>query len=80
MTRKAMKDIMLPDGKFVPKGTLITAASYPTHHDDGIYENALAFDPFRYARMRAADGEGIKHQYVHTSVENISFGHGKHAW
>ncbi|RPD62649.1 cytochrome P450 [Lentinus tigrinus ALCF2SS1-7] len=79
MTRKAMKDILLPDGTVVPKGTLITAASYPTHHDEGIYENALEFDPFRYARMRSADGEGMKHQYVHTSVENISFGHGKHA-
>ncbi|TFK91861.1 cytochrome P450 [Polyporus arcularius HHB13444] len=79
MTRKAMKDIVLADGTFVPRGTLITAASYPTHHDEALYENALVFDPFRYARMRAAESEGMKHQFVHTSVDNISFGHGRHA-
>ena len=38
------------------------------------------FDGFRFARMREAEGEGTKHQYVNTSTEYVSFGHGKHAW
>ncbi|KAI0699941.1 cytochrome P450 [Cerioporus squamosus] len=80
VTRKALRDTTLIDGTFIPKGTLIAAASYPTHYDEGIYENASAFDPFRFARMRAAEGEGTKHQLVHTSLEYMSFGHGKHAW
>ncbi|RDX53553.1 cytochrome P450 [Lentinus brumalis] len=79
VTRKALKDTTLLDGTFIPKGTLIAAASYPTHYDEGIYENASTFDPFRFARMRAAEGEGTKHHLVHTSLEYMSFGHGKHA-
>ncbi|RPD64698.1 cytochrome P450 [Lentinus tigrinus ALCF2SS1-6] len=79
VTRKVMKDITLLDGTFIPKGTFIGAASYPMHYDDSIYENASAFDPFRFSRMRGEDGEGTKHQFVNTSIEYLSFGHGKHA-
>ncbi|TFK88883.1 cytochrome P450 [Polyporus arcularius HHB13444] len=79
VTRKALMDVTLNDGTFIPKNTLVVAASYPTHNDDSIYENAATFDPFRFSRMREEDGEGTKHQYVNTSVEYIPFGHGKHA-
>ncbi|RPD62663.1 cytochrome P450 [Lentinus tigrinus ALCF2SS1-7] len=79
VTRKALKDTTLVDGTFIPKGTLIAAASYPTHFDDGIYENASVFDPFRFSRLRAAEGESTKHHLVHTSPEYMPFGHGKHA-
>ncbi|TFK88882.1 cytochrome P450 [Polyporus arcularius HHB13444] len=79
VTRKAMRDLTLSDGTFIPKDTLIGAASYPIHHDDSIYENASTFDPFRFSRMREEDGEGTKHQFVNTSIEYIPFGHGKHA-
>lgn len=75
-----MRDLTLSDGTFIPKDTLIAAASYPMHYDDVIYENAATFDPFRFSRMREEDGEGTKHQFVNTSVEYIPFGHGKHAW
>ncbi|KAI0713162.1 cytochrome P450 [Cerioporus squamosus] len=60
------------DGRFIPKDTLIVAATYPTHYDDSIYENAATFDPFRFSRMREEDGEGTKHQFVNTS--NRCFG------
>ncbi|RPD64699.1 cytochrome P450 [Lentinus tigrinus ALCF2SS1-7] len=79
VTRKTLTDITLNDGTFIPKDTLIVAASYPTHYDDAIYENAETFDPFRFSRMREGDGEGTKHQFVNTSIEYIPFGHGKHA-
>ncbi|RDX42956.1 cytochrome P450 [Lentinus brumalis] len=79
VTRKAMRDLTLSDGTFIPKDTLIAAASYPMHYDESIYENASTFDPFRFSRMREEDGEGTKHQFVNTSVEYIPFGHGKHA-
>ena len=75
-----MRDVTLSDGTVLPKGSLVVAASYPTHHDDSIYENANAFDPFRFSRMREVEGEGMKYQFVNTSLEYISFGHGKHAW
>ncbi|KAI0713154.1 cytochrome P450 [Cerioporus squamosus] len=79
VTRKTLVDVTLSDGTFIPKDTLIVAASYPQHYDDSIYDNAATFDPFRFSRMRGEDGEGTKHQFVNTSVEYIPFGHGKHA-
>ncbi|RDX42957.1 cytochrome P450 [Lentinus brumalis] len=79
MTRKAMKDVKLNDGTFIPKGTLVVAAQDPTHRDDTNYPNANVFDGFRFSRMRERDGEGTKHQFVNTSVEYVPFGHGKHA-
>ncbi|KAH9921475.1 cytochrome P450 [Epithele typhae] len=45
-----------------------------------LYPDPDTFDPFRYANMRGADGEGTKHQFVNTSLDYIAFGHGKHAW
>ena len=78
--RKVFKDITLPDGTFIPAGTLIGAASYSTHVDDALYTGADTFDPFRFARMREGEGESMKHQYVNTSPDYISFGHGRHAW
>ena len=79
--RKVFKDITLPDGTFIPAGTLIAAASGATHHDDSLYMGADEFDPFRFARMREGGlEEAVKHQLVNTSVDFITFGHGKHAW
>ncbi|KAI0368876.1 cytochrome P450 [Pilatotrama ljubarskyi] len=77
--RKGEKDITLSNGTFIPRGTLIVAAALPMHRDDAVYMNAEVFDPWRFSRMREADGEGTKHQFVNTSVEYVAFGHGKHA-
>ena len=51
--RKAMQDTVLADGTHIPKGTLIAAAAYGAHHDDDNYANAMDFDAFRFARLRA---------------------------
>ena len=80
MTRKVLKDMTLLDGTFLPKGTVIVVATDPTHYDESNYADASTFDPLRFARMREADGEGTKHQFVNTSLEYMVFGHGKHAW
>ena len=80
IVRKAMKDMTLSDGTFIPRGTLVSVAARPTHHDQALYSDAATFDPFRFARMRTTDGGGTKHQMVHTSAEYLPFGHGRHAW
>ena len=41
-----LKDITLRDGTFVPKDTLITAATWATHRDEALYPDADVFDPF----------------------------------
>ena len=78
--RKALKDLTLSDGTFIPKNTMLAAASYPMHYDEALYADAETFDPWRFARMRENEGESTKHQFVSTSVDYIPFGHGKHAW
>ena len=52
------------------------------HLDDAVYADARTFDPFRFVRMREAegDGEGSKYQYANTSPEYLAFGHERHAW
>ncbi|EIW64154.1 cytochrome P450 [Trametes versicolor FP-101664 SS1] len=79
LMRVAHKDITLSDGTFIPKGTLLSVPVYSMHHDDSLYEDAASFDAFRFSRMREHAGEAAKHQYVNTSVDYASFGHGKHA-
>ncbi|RPD64678.1 cytochrome P450 [Lentinus tigrinus ALCF2SS1-7] len=79
LIRKAMRDITLNDGTFIPKGTIIVTAQHPTHRDETNYPDANVFDGFRFARMREQEGEGTKHQFVNTSIEYVPFGHGKHA-
>nr|BAL05092.1 cytochrome P450 [Phanerodontia chrysosporium] len=81
MSRVALQDYTFSDGTRIPRGTLVMAASRPIHHDAALYApDAGAFDPWRFARLRAADADSsIKHQMVHTSAEYLAFGHGKHA-
>ncbi|TBU62546.1 cytochrome P450 [Dichomitus squalens] len=79
LMRKAVKDLTFNDGTFIPKGTVLVAAAHATHHDEVNYADADDFDAFRFARMREGEGEGVKHQFANTSVDYISFGHGKHA-
>ncbi|KAF8547706.1 cytochrome P450 [Imleria badia] len=75
----AVKDFMFSDGTLIPKGTRINAGLVALHHDDALYENSKVFDPFRFADMGEEDEEGAKHQFVATSPEYLSFGHGLHA-
>ncbi|KAI0654507.1 cytochrome P450 [Cubamyces menziesii] len=79
MRRRTLKDIKLHDGTVIPRDTLIMAATSATHTDGAVYEDADRFDPFRFARMREAEGDATKHQFVHTSANYLSFGHGRHA-
>nr|VWO96344.1 Putative calcium-binding protein [Ganoderma boninense] len=78
--RKAVKDVTLSDGTRIPKGTLVAAAAVTAHRDDTRYTAPDVFDPFRFARLREGGStEATKHQLVNTSVDFITFGHGRHA-
>ncbi|PIL30288.1 cytochrome P450 [Ganoderma sinense ZZ0214-1] len=79
LTRRAMTDVTLSDGTRLPEGTLLQAATYQQHHDDAYFTDAGTFDPFRFARMRDAEGQGFKHQASTTAPDYLAFGHGKHA-
>ncbi|PCH34273.1 cytochrome P450 [Wolfiporia cocos MD-104 SS10] len=77
--RKALQDVTLSDGTFIPAGTIVSAASTSTHYDGEYYENPDVFSPFRFSDRRTEESERNKHHYVSTSPDYIGFGHGKHA-
>ncbi|EJF62111.1 cytochrome P450 [Dichomitus squalens LYAD-421 SS1] len=79
MMRVAMKDIVLDNGTFIPKGTLLGAAAHPAHHDNAHLPNADLFDPFRFSRMREAGSSSgsSRLQFSSTSPEYLPFGHGQ---
>ena len=83
MRRKALKDFTFSDGTVIPKGTHVTANVGPPNMDEKIYDDPLTFKPFRFAEAReGADDarDAIKNQMITTSLQNLFFGHGKHAW
>lgn len=87
--RKVIVDGVVTDtGVELPKGSLISFLSQPTHTDEEIYEDALKYDPFRFSRAREAVTNGEAGDapsksgslsFVATSAEFLPFGHGKHA-
>jgi len=81
LKRKTLKDVTLSDGTFLPKGTHVSIASFAIHLDPDVWENPETFDGFRFSRMREALGEGhsMQAQYITTSPDFLSFGHGRHA-
>ncbi|KAF8128435.1 cytochrome P450 [Boletus edulis] len=79
LSRKALKDFTFSDGTFIPKGTLIAAATSSLHHDKNLYKNPDVFEPFRFAEMHEEDSNGPKHRLTSTSVKYLPFGHGRTA-
>ncbi|KAI0703403.1 cytochrome P450 [Cytidiella melzeri] len=79
MERKAMKDFTFSDGTFVPKGAVVCVASQATHTERDYYEDPFKFDPWRFARMREAEGEAMKQMATTATVDYVPFGLGKHA-
>ncbi|EIN06118.1 cytochrome P450 [Punctularia strigosozonata HHB-11173 SS5] len=78
LLRMTLKDYTFSDGTFIPKGTSLAAPTTATHEDSVIYEDPLTFKPWRFSDMREGS-ESAKHQFVNTSPEFLTFGHGKHA-
>ncbi|KAI5993498.1 cytochrome P450 [Pisolithus albus] len=77
--RKALKDLTLSDGTFIPKGTHLYVPTYVFHRDSAIYENPGAFDPLRFFRLGDDGNESGRHQMVAMNRNYFPFGYGKHA-
>lgn len=78
MNRIAHERVTLTDGTVIPKGAglgiPITAMT-----DEKFYKDPFKFDGHRFYDLRNQPGNEAKYQFVTTSNEHISFGHGKHA-
>ncbi|KAJ7269680.1 cytochrome P450 [Mycena rebaudengoi] len=77
--RKVLKDFTFADGTTVPAGTFMGAPMLAEHMEEGNYEDAHKFDPYRFARMRTKEGHGTLHQMVALSPDFMVFGAGRHA-
>ncbi|KAF1989191.1 cytochrome P450 [Aulographum hederae CBS 113979] len=57
ISRGVMKSVVVPQGVTIPSGehlpfgTKVGVTSYAVHHDESIYPNAMAYDPFRFSRL-----------------------------
>ena len=80
MNRKAMKDTVLSDGTFIPRGSFVVANMVSIHSDPDIYPEPSTFRPWRFSEMRDRSvDDALKHQAVNTSTDYLAFGHGRHA-
>ncbi|KAI5987613.1 cytochrome P450 [Pisolithus albus] len=77
--RRALKDITLSDGTFIPKGTHLCVASHAIHRDPRVYEDPDVFDPYRYTKLQEKHGDSSRYQLATVSSEWLMFGVGKTA-
>ncbi|KAI6016795.1 cytochrome P450, partial [Pisolithus microcarpus] len=77
--RKAMKDLTLSDGTFVPKGTHLCVPTYVVHRDSAVYDNPGVFNPFRFSQINDDEDASARHQMVGVTQDYFPFGFGKHA-
>ncbi len=75
-----MTDVVLIDGTVIPKGTIVGVPTFAIHHDKEKYPDPHTFDPFRFARLRAQDGNETRHQLSTTALDWVGFGHGRQSW
>ncbi|KAI6042744.1 cytochrome P450, partial [Pisolithus marmoratus] len=77
--RKAMKDLTLSDGTFIPKGTHLLVPTCVFHRDSSVYEDPDTFNPFRFSQLRDDGDENARYQMVGVTRDYLPFGCGKHA-
>lgn len=78
MNRLARKEIPLSDGTVIPKGAMIAVSAH-TNYDESIYPEPEKYDGYRFLKKRQEPGHEHRHQFVTTTRESYSFGHGIHA-
>ncbi|KAL3457942.1 cytochrome P450 [Aspergillus heterothallicus] len=73
--RHAAKDVTLPNGIYIPKGTKVALTN--THmSDESIYDNATTFDAHRFVRMRRDPARASAAPFASSSVQHQGFGYG----
>ncbi|KAJ8453784.1 hypothetical protein ONZ45_g19571 [Pleurotus djamor] len=64
------------DGTHLPQGTSLACSGWAINHSEENHVKASEFDGFRFY---IPEDEATSHQFVNTSLEYITFGHGRHA-
>ncbi|KAL4874707.1 cytochrome P450 [Aspergillus karnatakaensis] len=83
---KVMTDgVTTPEGIPLPRGVRLSFLAHPAQIDEGVYEDANKFDPFRFSRPHEAAAESEKaaglgaQSFVSTGPYHLPFGHGRAA-
>ncbi|XP_070375416.1 cytochrome P450 4F2-like isoform X1 [Equus asinus] len=48
ISRRCTQDIVLPDGRVIPKGVTCVISIFGTHHNPSVWPDAEVYDPFRF--------------------------------
>ncbi|EPS93133.1 hypothetical protein FOMPIDRAFT_87229 [Fomitopsis schrenkii] len=75
VSRIAVQDYTFADGTFIPKGTMVSAASRNLLLEADHYVDPAVFDPRRYE----GEGGSPKDNSARTDDHYLVFGHGQHA-
>lgn len=78
MNRRVEAPMTLSDGTHLPKGVFIGFSTYDMRDGD-VFKNPHEFNGRRFLDLRAQPGQANRWQFVTTTPEYLSFGHGKHA-
>ncbi|KAG6831013.1 hypothetical protein H0H92_013200 [Tricholoma furcatifolium] len=87
LPRKALVPLNLPDGTFLPVGTIVTCASTSVHLNEAHYDDPKNFDGLRFAKMREAcissgadedENSDVKYRLTSAGPAFLTFGGGKH--
>lgn len=80
MRRLVKKPVLLSDGTWLPKGTMLAIPQYHIYHDPKLYADPDDFDGLRFYKLslQADDGQS-GHQYTTASTEAPVFGYGRHS-
>ncbi|KAJ5205144.1 Cytochrome P450 [Penicillium cf. griseofulvum] len=74
LERKALQDVVLPNGLTIPRGTNVAADS-SVMWDPEIYPNPSSYDAYRFLRLRKSGNTAAA--LASTSPEHIAFGIGR---
>lgn len=84
--RRANRPVHLRDGTVIPAGAVFRVLAAPPLYDPALYPDPLAFDAYRFARLRdgtSPDPIGFAnremYQFVSASKENLQWGLDRHA-
>ncbi|XP_012370550.1 docosahexaenoic acid omega-hydroxylase CYP4F3-like isoform X1 [Octodon degus] len=55
VSRSCTRDIVLPDGRIIPKGVICLISIFGTHHNPAVWPNPEVYDPFRFDSENSKD-------------------------
>ncbi|EED18614.1 cytochrome P450 monooxygenase, putative [Talaromyces stipitatus ATCC 10500] len=78
MRRVATEEVILHDGRRIPKGSMVAISGHWSW-DETFYENPEQFDGYRFLKLSKSPATEHMSHFVSTSPQHLAFGYGKNA-